>query len=381
MRYREIGTTGKQASIIALGCEHLDGKPYKQAEETIHTALEQGINYLDVFMPGKEVRENIAKALGSRRKDTFIQAAVGSTDINQQYDISRDLPTVQRYFENCLRTFGGYIDFGLLFFIDTEEDYHKVFDGGIADYVQRLKQNGDVGHIGFSSHKPDIAAKVVETGLVEMMMFSINMAFDLSPSDSYALDVLEQNWAGEDLSGLDPHRTALYKLCESKGVGISAMKALGAGKLISAEHTPFSKPMTLEQCIHYALNRPAVFTALLGCQSSGQVMDAVKYLDASDEQKDYTDFLGALQESFQGKCVYCNHCLPCPARIDIGSVNKYLDIARLDENNIPPSVKAHYQRLVYGGDACIACGQCEKRCPFSVPIIENMAEAATLFSG
>lgn len=379
MHYREIGNTGKKASIIGLGCEHLDGRPYDQVAETIHTALDYGVNYMDVFMPGREVRENIAKALGNRRKDTFIQAAIGSTDINQQYDISRDLPTVKKYFEECLRIFGGYIDFGMLFFIDSEEDYRKVFDGGIADYVQKLKQNGDIGHIGFSSHKTDIARKVVETGLPEMMMFSINLAFDLSPSDSYALDALSENWQGTDLCGVDAERMALYSLCEQKGVGISVMKTLGAGKLISPEHTPFSRPMTVNQCIHYALSRPAVFTTLLGCQTGEQIKDALSYLQADEEDKNYTPFMSELQNNFKGKCVYCNHCLPCPSDIDIASVNKYLDIARLDEANIPPSIRSHYQNLAHGGDDCIACGSCESRCPFDVPVIQNMAKAAELF--
>ena len=379
MQYREIGNTGKKASIIGLGCEHLDGKPYEQVEETIHTALDHGVNYLDIFMPGREVRENIAKALGNRRKDTFIQAAFGSTDINQQYDISRDLPTAKKYFEDCLRIFGGYIDFGMLFFIDSEEDYRKVFDGGIADYVQKLKQNGDIGHIGFSSHKTDIARKVVETGVPEMMMFSINLAFDMSPSDSYALDSLSENWQGTDLCGMDAERMALYSLCEQKGVGISVMKTLGAGKLISPEHTPFSRPMTVNQCIHYALSRPAVFTTLLGCQTGEQIKDALGYLQADEKDKDYTPFISELKDNFKGKCVYCNHCLPCPSEIDIASVNKYLDIARLDESNIPPSIRSHYQNLGHGGDECIACGSCEDRCPFDVPVIQNMAKAAELF--
>lgn len=140
MEYREIGKTGLKSSIIGLGCEHLDGKPYEQVNETVNAALEQGINLLDVFMPGKEVRENIAKSLGSRRKDVMIQGHIGSTDIGQQYDISRDLPVVQRYFEDLLRIFGGYIDFGMMFFIDSEEDYKGVFETGFADYVQRLKK-------------------------------------------------------------------------------------------------------------------------------------------------------------------------------------------------------------------------------------------------
>jgi len=87
MEFRELGKTGLKVSAIGLGCEHLDGKPYSQIEETINAALEHDVNILDVFMPGKEIRENIAKALGNRRNKVIIQGHIGSTDIKQQYDI------------------------------------------------------------------------------------------------------------------------------------------------------------------------------------------------------------------------------------------------------------------------------------------------------
>lgn len=379
MEYREIGKTGCKASIIGLGCEHLDRKPYEQVEETVDAALEQGINIFDVFMPGREVRENIAKALGNRRKDVMIQGHIGSTDIRQQYDISRDLPVVKRYFEDLLRIFGGYIDFGMMFFIDSEEDYRGVFDTGFADYVQRLKKQGDIGHIGFSSHNPEMAMRVIETGLPEILLFSINMAFDLYPAETYVLDELGQGLDASAFRGIDPKRAALYKLCEQKGIGITVMKTLGAGKLISAEHTPFQQPMTVAQCIHYALTRPAVASVMLGCQTRAEVLDAVRYLDMSDSERDYTPVLGTLRNDFRGNCVYCSHCQPCPVDIDIAAVNKYLDIARLDGENIPPSIRSHYTALANGGSACIACGSCEERCPFGVPIIENMAAAARIF--
>ncbi|NLB90927.1 MAG: aldo/keto reductase [Clostridiales bacterium] len=378
MLYRPIGKTGKKASIIGLGCEHLDGTPYQQVESTIHAALEGGINYMDVFMPGETIRRDIAKALGPRRKDVYLQAAVGSTDINQQYDISRDLPTVQKYFEDCLRIFGGYIDFGFLFFVDTIEDYQKIFDNGLADYIQKLKQQGDIAHIGFSSHNPEIALKMVNTGLPEMMMFSINLAFDLAPSNKAVLDSMFDDWQGETLHQLDPVRMELYRVCEQKGVGISVMKTLGAGKLISPQHTPFTSPMSVNQCIHYALSRPAVYTTLLGCKTPQEIQDSLTYLSATNEQKDYSPFLSQLQSDFSGKCVYCSHCLPSPSEIDIAAVNKYLDIALLDPTHIPSTIKAHYQALANGGDTCIACGSCESRCPFNVSIIDNMAKAAEL---
>ena len=127
MEYRQIGNTGVMASILGMGGEHLDGKPYPQVEATVRAALDAGVNHLDVFMPGQEVRRNIAKALGDRRKDVTIQGHIGSTDVGQQYDISRDMPTVRKYFEDLLRIF-GYIDFGMLFFIDSQKDYQGVFE-------------------------------------------------------------------------------------------------------------------------------------------------------------------------------------------------------------------------------------------------------------
>ena len=190
LQYRELGKTDKQVSIVGLGCEHLDNKPYEQIKDVIDAALSYGVNILDVFMPGKEIRENIAKALGSNRGGIMIQGHIGSTDVNQQYDISRDIPAVKRSFEDMLRIFGGYIDFGMMFFIDSENDYKNVFETEFADYVQHLKQEGCIGHIGFSSHNPITAMKAIETGLPEMMLFSINPAFDILPSDLYWIRII-----------------------------------------------------------------------------------------------------------------------------------------------------------------------------------------------
>jgi predicted aldo/keto reductase-like oxidoreductase len=80
----------------------------------------------------------------------------------------------------------------------------------------------------------------------------------------------------------------------------------------------------------------------------------------------------------KGNCVYCNHCLPCPAEINIAAVNKYLDIALLDEKNIPPSVMSHYRNLERRGSDCTACGSCEERCPFSVQVVQNMKKAQAI---
>jgi predicted aldo/keto reductase-like oxidoreductase len=371
MEYRQFGNTGKEVSIIGLGCEFLDRKPYEQVAETIDTALEYGVNIFDVFMPGKEIRENIAKAMGNRRDKVMIQGHIGSTDVNQQYDISRNMPTVKKYFEDMLRIFGGHIEFGMMFFIDSEDDYRNVFETEFAGYVQHLKKQGDIGHIGFSSHNPQTAIKAINTGLPEVLMFSINPAFDMMPFEKNAFDA-DRNL----MRGLDPKRAELYKLCAQKQIGITVMKAFGAGKLLSPEHTPFTQPMTVAQCLHYGLSRPAVASILPGCQTRAQMEEAMQYFNTGASGRDYSGVLGSMQNDFRGSCVYCSHCQPCPVNIDIAAVTKYLDIARLDTANIPPSVRSHYASL--NTNECTECGNCEKRCPFGVPIIKNMKHAAEL---
>jgi predicted aldo/keto reductase-like oxidoreductase len=378
MLYRTIGNTGMSASIIGLGMEHLDNKPYETAESVINTALDQGINIMDLFMPGEKVRQNIGRVLAGKRDKVLIQGHIGSTDINEQYDRSRDLKTVKKYFENLLRCLNtDYIDFGMLFFIDSERDFIDVFEGDSISYALDLKKQGKIRALGASSHNPVIARKVVQTGLIDLLMFSINPAFDIAAADTYVLDYLEGKVDIE--KRLDPDRAALYRLCEQKGTAITVMKTLGAGKLISAEHTPFGNPLSVTQCIHYALTRPAVVSALVGCATPQQVLEAAGYLDASEEERDYSAVIKDFQGSMKGSCVYCNHCLPCPARIDIACVNKYLDIALLDEKNIPPSVTSHYRSLEHRAAECTACGGCEERCPFSVPVVKNMKKSAALF--
>ena len=380
MIYRPIGKTGMSASVVGLGTEHLDNAPYEQVEETISTALEHGINMMDVFMPGTPVRENIAKALGKRRKDVHLQGHIGSVDTNAQYDITRDVPTCKKYFDAFLRAFHtDYVDFGMMFMIDSEEEFKKVFDSDYIDYVLDLKRRGTIRAVGASSHNPEIARRIVETGIVELLMFSINMAYDMTPAKVDVLDSLKGDFDPSILNGIDCARADLYRLCEKKGVAITVMKTLGAGKLLSAEQTPFAHPMSVGQCIHYAVTRPAVVSALVGCENRKEVESAVEYLQLTEAQKDYSSIAETFNGSFKGECVYCNHCQPCPVGIDIGALTKYLDIARLDKENVPPSIRQHYAMLTHKGGECVACGLCEKRCPFGVSVIKNMKEAQAIF--
>ena len=128
-------------------------------------------------------------------------------------------------------------------------------------------------------------ASLVEEGLVDMLLFSINPAFDMMPGTGDIMQMTGEN-ATSLVARTDPKRAELYRLCQSRGVGITVMKTFGAGKLLSAEHSPFVKTLTPGQCIHYALTRPAVASVLIGCQSREEVEAATAYLHLDDAARD-----------------------------------------------------------------------------------------------
>ena len=226
MIYRALGKTGRQASIIGLGMEYLDNKPYEVVEEVISAAIAHGVNIADLFMPGETVRRYIGRALKGRREKLQIQGMIGSVDLRERYDISRDLDTCKRYFENLLKYLDtDYIDFGMLFFMDSQQHLDDVLRNGIYDYAVQLRQQGVIRHIGASSHNPLIAKQMVDQCMLETLLFSINPAFDMRPADEN-LDTVWKTLEGGTLR-VDPQRAALYLACEQKGVGITVMKTLG----------------------------------------------------------------------------------------------------------------------------------------------------------
>jgi len=381
MRNRLLGRSGILVSEIGLGCEKLQGKDYPSVKAIVDEAIACGVNIFDVFMSEPTVRTHLGMALAGKRDQVIIQGHIGATWKDGQYALSRDLQECKVAFGDLLERLGtGYIDVGMLHFVDTDEGFNGVFDGGLIDYANELKKRGVIKAIGISTHDTGIAKRAVETGHIDVLMFSLNPAFDLLPGAMSMDDMMaDENTTSEMQNQIDPDRAALYNLCAQRGVAITVMKAYMAGRLLSAEQSPFGWALTTAKCIHYALTRPAVASALIGCETPDEVRQAAAYEIATDDEKDFSEaFRKAI--AAEGRCVYCNHCLPCPARIDIAQVNKYLDLT-LATREIPATVAAHYRALPANAEDCSACGQCEKRCPFAVPVRQRMREAAWVFRG
>lgn len=380
MRKRMLGKTGMSVSEVSLGCEHLQGKEYETIKSVIDAAFAHDMNIFDVFMSEPNVRTHLGRALAGRRGKVILQGHIGSCWVNGQYAARREYDLCKANFEDLLtRLNTDYIDIGMLHFVDRPDDWDALRDSETMRYALDLKKRGVIRAIGLSSHNPVTARKAVESGLIEVIMFSINPAFDLMPGDTDIMELFEGKGDVFGAYQMEPARAALYRACEARGVGITVMKALGAGTLLSQERSPLGAPMTVAQCLNYALTRPAVASVLVGMSTPEEVKKAAAYHSLTDAARDYAPALAAMPKyNNDGRCMYCNHCLPCPAGIDIAAVNKYMDLVALD-GQPAASVRAHYLALGATAGECISCGDCEARCPFGVRVRERMAQAESIF--
>ena len=380
MEYRELGRTGLRVSEIGLGCEGFVGKTEEETQALMTQAVEAGVNCMDLYTPDPDLRSRVGRALRGRREQFVLQAHLCTVWQNGQYKATRDIGEVRASFEDMLRRLEtDYIDVGMIHYVDTMDTWNTVANGEVMRYALEQKRAGRIRCIGLSSHNPEVALAAVESGLVEVLMFSVNPCYDLQPAGENC----EALWAEESYAGMlvnmDPARERLYETCQRLGVGITVMKAFGGGDLLNAELSPAGKALTPLQCLHYALTRPAVAAVLCGARTLDQLKGCLTYETAAPEEKDYAAALAALPKiSWQGHCMYCGHCAPCPGGIAVADVTKFLNLARA-QGEVPETVREHYRALAHHADECVGCGACEKRCPFGVPVRENMARAKEIF--
>jgi len=380
MQYRVLGRTGLRVSEIALGCEGFVLQDDSFAEELFRAAFAAGVNCMDLYSPNPEVQRRVGRAIRDRREAFVLQSHLCTIWQNGQYRATRKIHEVRTAFETQLKNLDThYVDIGMIHYVDSPALWKEIAEGPIMSYALEQKASGHIRHLGVSSHNPAAAQLAVESGLIDVLMFSVNPCYDLLPGD----EDCENLWAADSYAGsltnMDPAREHLYETCQRLGVGITVMKAFGGGDLLDAKLSPAGAALTPVQCIHYALTRPAVAAVMSGARNLGDLQASLAYETASEAERDYAAAFSAFPRmQWTGHCMYCGHCAPCPKGIDVASITKFLNLARA-QGSVPETVREHYAALAHRAGECVSCGACAKRCPFGVSAPENMRLAAALF--
>tara|TARA_R110002020_G_scaffold64495_3_gene171131 strand:- start:5554 stop:6546 length:993 start_codon:yes stop_codon:yes gene_type:complete len=208
MKHRHLGTSGPRVSAIGLGCWNFAG-PYgptseQESHETLEAARDLGIDFIDTAnVYGMGVSEKVIGSYLKQHKSSF--------RIATKAGIRRDPSTGARVFdnspehlrselENSLRNLG--VDHVDLFYVHRREADRPIEE--VADTLQRLKQEGKIGGIGFSEIAPA----------------SLRVAHAVAPvsavQSEYSL------WTRQPDLGM-------VQACETLGVAFVAFSPLGRG--------------------------------------------------------------------------------------------------------------------------------------------------------
>lgn len=370
MRYRVLGKTGVEVSVLGFGCMRLpvidgdgDRIDEEKAIELVRHGIDSGINYLDTAFGyhGGNSERLVGKVLkDGYREKAYLATKLPLWSVNCEED-------VEKIFNEQLEKLDtDYFDFYLLHAVNNESWETKVLKFDILSKLEKLKEQGKIKHLGFSFHDDlDVFKKIIDS----------YEGFEFCQIQFNYIDVDYQ--AG--VEGLE--------YAASKGLGVIVMEPLLGGKLASphekiAEILGSSKT-PVEHALDFVWNIPDVSMLLSGMGSMQMLNDNLGYADKAEPGMLSEEDLNKLAEAklvFDKMnlvpCTGCEYCMPCPAGVQIPKVfsafNKITEGGRRLVKEIFPDIESN-------ASLCQKCGKCENACPQHIKIIDTLHKVKNQF--
>ncbi|MGM0419752.1 MAG: aldo/keto reductase [Bacillota bacterium] len=167
MRYRELGRTGLQVSLLTFGGIMLNDVPQVKANEVVKKAITEGINFFDVGPTYGNAQEILGSALEPYRE--IVTLACKTEPEQTKAEVKKDLMSSL----NLLRT--DFLDIYQLHEVTDEEALDKALaPGGALEAIQEAQDEGLVKYIGFSAHSEWAALKLMDAYNFDTVMFPVN---------------------------------------------------------------------------------------------------------------------------------------------------------------------------------------------------------------
>lgn len=382
MEYTQFGNLGFKTSRFGLGCMRLplkvqpDGSTTpsqideEKAIELIRYAIDNGVTYVDTAhgYHGGNSKIVLGKALkdGYREKVT-VASKIPEGEINSFSDFERIL----NIHLEALQT--DHLDFCLLHGLN-KRSWKKMKELGALDFLDKCKAEGKIRFPSFSFHDNlETFKEIIDSYHWSMCQIQLNL-----------LDVNIQ--AG--IKGL--------KYAASKGIPVVIMEPLKGGKLANNvpkdilakwDESPI-KRSPQSWAFHWVANRPEVATILSGSSTLEQLKDSLEIFNTTGVNtmsKEDLSLVDEIREMYNSKikigCTGCNYCMPCPSGVSIPNIFRLYNDAFM-YNSFESSKKAYANLILKGNDAkhCLACGKCERICPQSISIIEELKKIHEFFT-
>ena len=329
METLRLGRTNMMVTRVGFGGIPIQRLSEDAAVAVVKRCLDLGVNFLDTANGYSTSEERIGKAIKGRRESLILATKSGS----------KDPAEFQKHLQLSLERLGvDYIDLYQFHGVSDFKSLDRVMEpGGVYSVAEEARKKGLIRHIGITSHQIDVAKKAVQTGLFETIMFPFNFI------TSEAAD-------------------QLLPLCRKHNVGFICMKPLAGGMIDNASI-----------CFKYLFQFPDV-VSIPGIEKVSEIEEITEILRTSPkmtkaDRQEMEEIRAALGSRF---CHRCDYCQPCTAGIPISMVmtvksfHKRLPPERLSSPMVAPGMAK--------AAGCTRCGECEKRCPYHLPIREMIAE-------
>ena len=338
MKKKILGKTNLEVSIIGCGGIPIQNLPMREAKELIRGALDAGINFFDTAQGYGDSEVKMGEGIKDRREDCILATK----------SPCRSAREARSHVEKALRRLKtNYIDLYQIHHVSKPYELEQVLaPKGSIDELVKIKKEGKIRHIGITGHNPDLLQKATEQSPeLETVQFPFNIVEDGKPKRS------------------------LLNSAKKLNVGIIIMKPLAGGIIPEPQ---LSLRWILQQ---------GVDTVIPGMILSSEVRENVMVGNepfplSVEELFRLEDAVKDLEENFCRRCMYC---MPCPEGVPIYFIQELGDKVKVEA--VKKMCQDMYAQLDKNVENCTECGECEKKCPYELPIREMLKEKHKLLTG
>jgi len=359
---RTIKKTGKEVSLLGLGAMRLptrNGRIDKQkATKLVNYAIDHGVTLIDTayLYHNGESETFLRNILQDRRNDVQISTKLPVWFVKKEEDL-------EEYLDKQMEKLGvEYIDYYFLHSLNYET-YKRLKPLHVLEFLDRIKKEGKVKHVGFSYHDNyEDFTKII---------------------DDYDWDMclLQYNFIDEEVQAGRKGVQYAY----NHDVSVFIMEPLKGGLL--AHDVPEKVKITMENenidetpsrwALKWLANQKEITCILSGMSEIEQLDENIETMNSTEpnsisekELQVYNNVKKVYDELIQIPCTQCRYCMPCPAHVNIPTCFEAYNAKYIFKKNTQYTFRVSG---IMGGKPgyasnCISCGACISKCPQKINI-------------